>query len=322
MTAALIQRLAETAIAVRIKRAATEKQALSFKDVGTHLNNMALEHKTALIGAGLGGAYGLATARPGHTLEDMAYGTGIGGIGGYGAGALASHLAPGWSNTTEEQKLADAAAAKEKATAAANEKAVTPSPREMADNAYKYVTGLGDSDDPSAPSRADVGYSPEDLVRGGIDAAGAGAGYVAVTRAGSAAHSMDSTVPQDESSAKYLQQLGHPAAYQKGTKGKPGKPGFDGGIFIGNRQIQPGELVPPVNRRPWDWGQGDHPARMRAAPVATQRRIRGAGVLGALAGGYATDFAQHHLPGAFTKTVNRLSGPPRQAPGYDTSFGN
>ena len=133
-----------------IKRATTEKQALSFNDVGTYIGNMAPEHKTALIGAGLGGAYGLATARPGHTLEDMAYGTGIGGIGGYGAGALASHLAPGWLGTTKKPhnfhrsdytpeetsalETTDQAASGDRATAGATarEEAVPPSPGETA----------------------------------------------------------------------------------------------------------------------------------------------------------------------------------------------
>jgi hypothetical protein len=116
---AIVTELAKTAVFAREKRAGLQKSAEGFQDLlgqaGTHISNawngLSPEMQWGVGGAGLGGLYGAATARPGHMLEDTAYGAGVVGLGGYAGGTLLAGSGPKAMAKTPKEKALDADAA-------------------------------------------------------------------------------------------------------------------------------------------------------------------------------------------------------------------
>ena len=171
----LIEKLAKTAVTVRREKAVLLKQAdwPDLGQAGEYLSKtwqgLSPEQQYGLMGAGAGGLYGAVTHRPGHFLEDTAYGAGIGGAGGY-LGRMAVN-----SLGQSRAKLPDEAKVEADQQTAAAEKIKADKLRATAVIDPKKWLG------PFAPagSELDRGIHYSDIANRTTDAAGIGAGYVA-----------------------------------------------------------------------------------------------------------------------------------------------
>lgn len=314
-TDAIIRELAQTAVAAREKRASLLGSATGVAasrligPLGEHLqkawSGLSPEQQYGLMGAGAGGLYGAATSRPGHRLEDTAYGAGIGGLGGYAGKTLLDSGRQAVAPTKQEQQLALQAEQKAQttqATTAANEKArrsALMSAGPAGEQLAEYVPEAGP--DLGIKKVLQQGAHGGDIASGAATA-GAGIGGFKLGQNAAAATikavnphgTADAWQPRTKANANALGNMGLPADIA------PGK----------TWPVPPGELPTPNTRsgrmetayqsdkslpRPGVFARG-RLATAQMPPGVRRNLSRGGGWLGAGLGLALNHFGQQLLP--------------------------